>query len=400
MPADAAYLAANPVAPASQRDTDLRVMFIHGGGSTDGDDRENEPFARYLRARFEHFSMQVVRHTSDFELVIRTHAEEAQRFRPDVIVGRSQGGPTILELMHRGLWNGPSVLCCPAIVPTVDDHLQHLPDNVPLLLATGNADEQVPLERVQGLYDANHARLQRGLGLIVVEDVHALCSLLDDGQPAAHLAGSAGVDPSCGTLYDMVQTVWAMRECVASKKGYAHLERLPAAGGEVSGPTTVVGHARVLDELLAHVQARVGTLRKALGGSASVHVTIAGEGGAPSLGKGAAKEQWRRQLGASAGADAHAHFIEALDRALLRLAADFPQRVHFGAASGAAASAEHYQVWGANARNWRRPDGARVSGSGQAAAMGVQRPGVFGIVTTPKYPLHEVAVAPKSCIVL
>ena len=107
-------------------------------------------------------------------------------------------------------------------------------------------------------------------------------------------------------------------------------------------------------------------------------------------------EQWRQKLGARLGAGAHTRFVGALDAALLQLAADFPERVRFGAVSGTAASAEHYQVWGANARNWRRPDGAKISGSGQAAVMGAQRPGVFGIVSTPKYPLHEGA--PEKCV--
>ena len=126
-------------------------------------------------------------------------------------------------------------------------------------------------------------------------------------------------------------------------------------------------------------------------------MTIAGEDGKPRLGKGVAAEHWRGQLGVRLGADAHAHFVEALDAALLQLAADFPQRVRFGAVSSAAACTEHYQVWGANARNWQRPDGAKISGSGQAAAMGVQRPGVFGIITTPKYPLNAGASDPKRC---
>jgi predicted esterase len=277
MPADADYLEAFPDAPSSHRDTELRVMFIHGGGSKDGDDRENEPFARYLRARFERFSMRAVRHTSDFELVVRTHAEEAARFQPDVIVGQSQGGPTMLELMHRGLWHGPSVLCCPASVPTVDDHLQRLPDDVPLLIATGDADEQVPLQRVQALHSANQARLQQGLGLVVVADAHALCSLLHDGKPAAHLEGSAGVEPACGTLFDLVQAVWAMRERVASKRGYVHAERLPTVSTQVQHASSMLDlppgcswKQTVLDEMLAHVQARVAELRLALEANASV----------------------------------------------------------------------------------------------------------------------------------
>ena len=159
-------------------------------------------------------------------------------------------------------------------------------------------------------------------------------------------------------------------------------------------------HERLLNELMAHMQVRVGELTHALEANASVQVTIAGKDGKPSLGKGAAAEQWRGQLGARLGADAHAQFVEALDAALLLLAADFPQRVRFGAVSGAAASIEHFQVWGANARNWQRPDGAKISGSGQAAAMGVQRPGVFGIITTPKYPLNAGSPDPKRCAVL
>ena len=41
------------------------------------------------------------------------------------------------------------------------------------------------------------------------------------------------------------------------------------------------------------------------------------------------------------------------------------------------------QVWGANADNWNLALGSSIPGSGQAADMGVQRLGVFGIVTTP-----------------
>ena len=61
--------------------------------------------------------------------------------------------------------------------------------------------------------------------------------------------------------------------------------------------------------------------------------------------------------------------------------------------SAKAASAEHLMVWGANARNWRLPAGAKIPGSGQARCMGVQAPGVFGIVTTPKYPLDRSAAS-------
>ena len=235
MPSD--ELASHPVAPAPDRNDRLRVMFIHGGGSTDVSDREQEPFARYLRARYDQFSMKAVRHTSDFESVIRTHAEEARRFKPDIIVGRSQGGPTILELMHRGIWCGPAVLCCPAIVPIVDDHLMRLPDSLPLLIVTGASDEQVPLTRVEDLYAANRARLQGGCALIVVQDTHALCSLLNDAKPVPHLDGSHGADPACGTLGQMIQACWEMRQRVAAKAGYDHGARLPADSHRASDST-------------------------------------------------------------------------------------------------------------------------------------------------------------------
>ena len=241
MPASDDYLASHPVAPPPVRNDSLRVMFVHGGGSTDVTDKEQSPFARYLRARFEHFSMKAVRHTSDFELVIRTHAEEARRFQPDILVGKSQGGPTILEMMHRGIWRGPAVLCCPAIVPEVDAHLMRLPDSLPLLIVAGASDEQVPLARVEDLYAANRARLQGGCALIVVQDRHALHSLLNDAEPAPHLEGSDGADTACGTLAQMVETCWEMRQRCAAKAGYDHAARLPAAEVPVSAaaPTDV-----------------------------------------------------------------------------------------------------------------------------------------------------------------
>ena len=95
------------VRPSGRKDGDLRVLFVHGGRASDSRDTRQSPFALYLSARFENFAMRCVRHTSDFEHSISEHAEEIESFHPDVVVGRSQGGPTILELVHRGLWRGP-----------------------------------------------------------------------------------------------------------------------------------------------------------------------------------------------------------------------------------------------------------------------------------------------------
>ena len=47
-------------------------------------------------------------------------------------------------------------------------------------------------------------------------------------------------------------------------------------------------------------------------------------------------------------------------------------------------SPTNYHVWGANAMNWNLREGQTISGGGMAAAMGIQKKGVFGIVTTPQ----------------
>jgi len=57
--------------------------------------------------------------------------------------------------------------------------------------------------------------------------------------------------------------------------------------------------------------------------------------------------------------------------------------VSIGRVNGAKASQDEWHVWGANARNWNLNDGEAIIGDGQAAAMGNQHMGVFGIVTTP-----------------
>ena len=118
-----------------------------------------------------------------------------------------------------------------------------MPDSLPLLIVTGASDEQVPLTRVEDLYAANSARLQGGIGLIVVQDEHALCSLLNDAKPAPHLDGSDGVDPNCGTLSQMVQACWQMRQRVVAKSGYDHDARLPADSANASAPARPAGRS-------------------------------------------------------------------------------------------------------------------------------------------------------------
>ena len=138
-----------------------------------------------------------------------------------------------------------------------------------------------------------------------------------------------------------------------------------------------------VETYIAHALDRAAALRHALQASRTLRVTVAGEAGAPTLGTGAAVKQWRRRFADGA----RERFLAELEPALLRLQQDYPDRVRFGTVSGADAGPEHVMVWGANGKNWDLPDGSHIPGSGQAAAVGVQKPGIFGIVTTPKYPI-------------
>ena len=127
---------------------------------------------------------------------------------------------------------------------------------------------------------------------------------------------------------------------------------------------------------------RLRELQSALVADNSVHVTFAGQGGSIALGTGLAVDQWQAAFGARGDA-ARLLLVAELERGVEQLRGEFPSRVHIGRVSGADASATQIMVWGANASNADLQNGTRIQGSGQAAAMGVQKPGVFGIITTP-----------------
>ena len=44
-----------------------------------------------------------------------------------------------------------------------------------------------------------------------------------------------------------------------------------------------------------------------------------------------------------------------------------------------------YHVWGANVTNWNLNIGTLIEGGNQANGMGIQKPGIFGVITTPVY---------------
>ena len=128
-----------------------------------------------------------------------------------------------------------------------------------------------------------------------------------------------------------------------------------------------------------HVDKRVKQLRNLLEKNSRLKITIAGDHNGSLLGKGFAKHQWLYVYSLYE----YQKFITFLNISLLKLTQDYPKRVCFGKVSGKKANKSHYQVWGANAKNWKLQAGSEIPGGGQAAAMGIQKLGVFGIVTTP-----------------
>lgn len=210
-----------PINPSLGCKTDsFSVQYVHGGGSTSTTDRTQDPFAIYLRARLERFGMREIRMTHAFEQAIEQHAEEIRALKPDILIGRSQGGPTILELVKRGHWNGPIMLCCPAMVDGIDEHIMDLPRGFPVIVVAGVVDEQVNIHTLKRFYKRNKDRLQGGLKFVSVKDIHCLQSLLNDEVPAPVVETSV-LEPSAMlvsgngqkvTLMDLLQELWDMRD--------------------------------------------------------------------------------------------------------------------------------------------------------------------------------------------
>ena len=63
----------------------------------------------------------------------------------------------------------------------------------------------------------------------------------------------------------------------------------------------------------------------------------------------------------------------------------FHSRIKFGPVSDREASEISYQVWPADMGNWNLPMNSEMKGDGYALYFDYQKPGVFGIVTNPRY---------------
>ncbi|ETO15253.1 hypothetical protein RFI_22113 [Reticulomyxa filosa] len=194
------------------RPEDLRILFIHGGGWGVNRDLSKQPFAQYLREHYKNFHCEVMTNTSEFEKCVRTQIHAIVAFQPHVIVCKSQGGPTLLQLLHRSIfffkkkkniphlkiytyntkkkknlsleiWCGPSVLCCPAVVRSIDNFA--FSSEAPFLVVSGTKDVAVPVKVVNDLVAHNQELIDKyaNVDKIFVDDGHGLNCLLNDDDP-------------------------------------------------------------------------------------------------------------------------------------------------------------------------------------------------------------------------
>ena len=78
--------------------------------------------------------------------------------------------------------------------------------------------------------------------------------------------------------------------------------------------------------------------------------------------------------------------LENIDNLVKKLIEKFPGRINFGwvgekVVGPYAISKNMIHVWGAHFTNWNLAPGQKISGGGQAAVIGKQKQGVFGIIT-------------------
>ncbi len=149
--------------------------------------------------------------------------------------------------------------------------------------------------------------------------------------------------------------------------------------------------AEQFEAIKRHITERFELLSKMLSHNGEYRVIFPGISATNHyLGTGLARVQWSNSVQSSA-------IVSQISGLIAKLGVKFPGRITYGnvgdvgktvgtqfiVSPDKAASKNLIHVWGANADNWNLGDGGDITGGGQAAVMGKQRPGVFGIVTTP-----------------
>jgi len=138
-----------------------------------------------------------------------------------------------------------------------------------------------------------------------------------------------------------------------------------------------------IDSVIKHQKNRFAELDSYLNMHPSAHVIIAGEPKENKhyLGTGIAKNTWEE-------IDIQKYILmnANLNTLTQNLIQKYPTRVKYGKVgnrSNFKPGPNLLYVWGANEGNWNLEPGEMIIGEGQAAGMGIQRQGVFGIVTMP-----------------
>ena len=150
----------------------LRVHFIHGlEGSPSG------AKARFFAKHFDAYTPAM--DTRDFAAAVETQARALADAGADVVVGSSFGGAIAVELLHRGVWTGPTLLLAQAAFKL--GGARTLPDGVPVLLVHGVRDEVVPIGDSRTLARTGTPALVQ---LVEVDDDHRLQTLVDSGRLA------------------------------------------------------------------------------------------------------------------------------------------------------------------------------------------------------------------------
>jgi alpha/beta superfamily hydrolase len=115
--------------------------------------------------------------TRDFSACVRVQADTLTRFRPDVLVGSSFGGAVAVEMLQRGLWQGPTLLLAQAAVKRGQP--PYLPEGVRVWLVHGRADQLVEIQGSRELARTGTPELVR---LIEVDDDHSLHGMVQSGE--------------------------------------------------------------------------------------------------------------------------------------------------------------------------------------------------------------------------